>query len=256
MKNIYLLMFALAVTAGTASAQSRWSVGIQTGFVGNMAKYSGGDEQAGALFTNEPYKTMSMGVNFRYRICDHFSFQSGFDFSEFGFTYTMAQNYSLLKPDEQYAEINTSTCMSSIPAMLVFNTRLNCMSARFVTGMGMAVRGIDQKWESDHEKTITPTEGRNADETYLTEQSQSKGCTSGSILWMVGIEKVFARGNFMRFSFDGQYGLSNIAQSTVSYTENDKDYTHTFVNRGSTAAFTFAYFFNPIGTRNLKKAKP
>src|SRR5688572_8672476 len=134
MKNL-LLLLALVISLSTATAQSKWNIGIGTGCVTNIAKFESGDETANAIFHNNFYKSGSFAVNFRYKISEKFLFQSGFNFTEFGFSYKLDKDYSLLDfkgCQEDESDVNSSTCMSSIPTMIIFNTPKNCMNTRFI----------------------------------------------------------------------------------------------------------------------------
>ncbi len=66
---------------------------------------------------------------------------------------------------------------------------------------------------------------------------------------MIGMEKLLRKGNSLSFTFQGNQGLSTISESTVTYTVANKDYTHTFINRGSLVALSLAYNFSPFGTK-------
>ncbi len=253
MKKLFTFILLLLAT-GSINAQSRWNVGIQTGCVTNLSRFESGNEEANALFSNNPYKSALLGVNFRYKISEKFAFQSGFHFTEFGFDYGMAKNYSLLKPEKRNSDINTSTCISSIPAMVIMSTPVNCNNVRFIFGAGVSIRGIDTKWKSESEAEITPSEGANAKTTYMTAESKTVNAISPAGTWLIGIEKMLAKGNSFVFSFQGTQGFSTIAESTVHYTASNQDYTHTFINRGSYATMSFAYNFTTFGTRKAARA--
>ncbi len=252
MKN-RLLLLILMVSSGSLQAQSNWNLGIQTGCVTNLSIYDSGNEEANALFTNNQYKSMQLGIIARYKISEKFSIQSGMNFTEFGFSYGMAKNYSLKKPFERSSDISSSTCITSLPAMFVLNTPKNCSNVRFIFGLGLAVRGIDAQWDNQDQAEIPANEGANSKTTMMTAESRTVNELSGAATWMIGMEKVLRKGNTMSFTFQGNQGFSTIAESTVSYTANDQFYTHTFINRGSYATFAFAYNFSTFGTRKANK---
>lgn len=252
MKNSLLLLI-LSVSIGSINAQSKWNLGIQTGCVTNISKFESGNEEANALFTNNHFKSMQLGVIARYQINEKFSIQSGMNFTEFGFSYGMAKNYSLKKPLERSSDISSSTCITSLPAMFVLNTPKNCSNVRFIFGLGFALRGIDGEWDNQDQAEIPASEGANSKTTMMIAESRTVNELSGAATWMIGMEKVLRKGNTMSFTFQGNQGFSTIAESTVSYTANDQSYTHTFINRGSYATFAFAYNFSTFGTRKANK---
>ena len=85
----------------------------------------------------------------------------------------------------------------------------------------------------------------------MSQESHSIGGTS-SFTWLVGVEKVFKRGSMLDFTFQANYGFSTLAESTVYYTADNKNYHHTFSNDGSYVALAVAYFFRPIGSLKVK----
>lgn len=251
----YLLSLFILFSVITLNAQSRWNIGVQTGCATNVSKFESGDEEANALFNNNNFKSISLGVIFKYKISPKFSFQSGFTFTEFGFSYGIAKDYSLLKPRMMEDDIKSSTCISSIPALIVLNTPVNCRNTRFIFGAGFSVRGSDEKWESTGNEEIVASEAANSKNTTMYAETKATSGISAAATWMIGCEKVLKRGNTMSFTFQGNQGLSTIAESTVNYTASDKQYTHTFINRGSYVTFAFAYNFAPFGTRKANKLK-
>ncbi|MEP7170589.1 MAG: hypothetical protein ABI855_14560, partial [Bacteroidota bacterium] len=103
--------------------QNRWSIGVMLGGGVNVSKFSGGMENANAFFSNAPHRTGQIGVYARYKICERFSLQSGYDFSEIGFTYLFAKNYSLKKNEKDHFDVmKTSTCISRMPVMMIYNS--------------------------------------------------------------------------------------------------------------------------------------
>ncbi len=251
MKN-YLILLALVLSTA-ANAQSKWNMSLGTGAVTNISKFDSGDENANGLFTSNPIQSHNLSLNFRYRICDRLSFQSGLTFAKTGFSYSIAEDYSLLKPMCNKDDINTTSYISSIPVMLVLNTPPNCNNVRFIFGAGAAVRGVDNSWESESRGEIKSYEAANTADTYITASSQTRSTVSPALTWMIGMEKLLRKGNSLSFTFQGNQGLSTISESTVSYTVANQDYTHTFINRGSFVALSLAYNFSPFGTRKANK---
>ena len=253
MKNLIvtsILLFSFI----NLNAQSNWNVGISTGCVTNIAKYSSGNETANALFSNNPSKSIHLAVNFKYKISEKISLQSGFNFTEFGFTYGIAKDYSLLKPFERGDNLSASTCISSIPVLALINTPVNCNNIRFVFGLGATIRGIDSKWDQKDKEEIPADEGGNSKVTYLSAETKTVAALSPAITWQIGIEKVLRKGNTISFVYTGNQGLTTIAESTVQYTASNKNYEHKFINRGSYVSFSIAYSFMPFGSRKALRA--
>lgn len=253
MKKLLLTAFVLISSVIITSAQSRWNIGLETGCVTNVSKYESGNETANALFSNNPHHTGRFAVNFRYKLSDKFSLQTGFDFTEFGFDYALAKDYSLLKPFERSNDISATTCITSVPVMAVINTPLNCTQKRWIFGLGAVVRGVDQKWQNEDFDEVPVSEAGNSKVTYMYSETQSTSSVSAAVTWMIGMEKVLKGGNSFTFTYRGTQGLGTIAESTVNYSVNDKNYTHTFINRGSFVSFAIGYNFMPFGTKKARK---
>ncbi|MEO8148265.1 MAG: outer membrane beta-barrel protein [Bacteroidia bacterium] len=253
MKN--LLLFALVLFQLNLNAQGRWNVGLQMGVTGNPSKFSSGMEDASALFTNNVYGAGQLAVNFRYRIAERWSFQTGFGFSEFGFEYTLAKDYSLLKSEDHFAYLRTGTCTSEIPALIIYNSKLNCRNFRFIAGAGFGFTAIDSKWQSETSVPVDQINAENNQPAEMTEHSHSLQSTSANFQWLIGVEKVWSRGNMLSLTFQSRYGFSNIASSTVSYMVENKNYTHTFTNNGTSCGIALCYYFLPMGTRKLNRVK-
>jgi hypothetical protein len=253
MKNLILLL-ALITTGTVATAQSKWNIGIGTGATTNLSKYDSGNEEANALFENNPYQSHNLTVNFRYKISEKLAFQTGLGFSEIGYSYSIAKDYSLLKPMEcNDDDIRTGTFISDIPAMIILNTPVNCSKVRFIFGAGFSIRGVNNSWDNQSAGEIKSYEAANSNDTYITAQSGTQATVAPAAIWMIGVERMLKKGNSLSFAFQGTQGFTTISESTVNYTVANKDYTHTFINRGSLVTFSLAYNFMQFGSRNALK---
>src|ERR1019366_9510786 len=98
------------IIAGSSSAmaQGNWCLGINSSFTANNSTYIGGMSDAHALFTHNDFGTGSLGIVGRYFIDDHWSIQSGINFSSIGFDYSLAKNYSLQKNGDHFTANNVS----------------------------------------------------------------------------------------------------------------------------------------------------
>jgi hypothetical protein len=248
MKKIFLILL-LITCYSAANSQSRWSIGAEMGAGANISEFSGGMSDANALFTNPVHPIGLIAVYARYKIHERWSFQTGFNFSQIGFTYMLAQDYSLLKPYEHYGILETGTCISRIPVLIVYNSKLNCRNTRLIIGAGFTLQGIDNNWKSETFNEIKGEEMNNSKVTEMSEETHALSTASGSFAWLIGAEKVFGKGSMLRFTFEGNHGFSPVATSTVRYVANDQNYEHTFTNYASFFSFGVSYFFKPIGSK-------
>ncbi|MEO5572302.1 MAG: hypothetical protein ABIT08_00590 [Bacteroidia bacterium] len=257
MKKI-LLVILISTFAYTANSQNPWNIGIMMGGGGNISQFSGGMANADAKFSNVPFPSGQIGVFARYRISERMSLQSGFDFSSIGFTYLFAQDYSLEQPLDQNEIMFSGTCVSRIPAMAIYNSKLNCKNWRLISGGGFALNIVDKNWISEYDNFMECPVGMSEEQIrnyfYKTQESHSTSAANGSFVWLVGVEKVFKRGNMLSFTFQGNCGFTPIATSTVQYTVDGTAYNHSFTNYGSYAGFGISYYFLPVGSRKANLA--
>lgn len=251
----YILLFLLIIFQLNSNAQGRGNIGIQLGISGNPSTFSRGMDDANALFANNPYGAGQLAINFRYRIAEHWSLQTGFGFSEFGFEYTLAKDYKLSNSTDHFAYLRTGTCISEIPVLAIYNSKLNCHNFRFIAGVGFGFTAIDSKWKSETAVPVDQINAENNQPTEMTEQTRSILSASGNFQFQCGVEKVLTRGNMLSLTFQSRCGFSNIATSTVNYVIQNKNYTHTFTNNGSSFGIALSYYFLPVGTRKLNKAQ-
>ena len=248
MKNLILLLSLFIVTE-TVNGQNNWNIGIQLGALGNSSKFSAGMTDANALFTNNCYGSGQIGFYTRKTINSHFSFQTGFDFSQLGFSYSIAKDYSLLKERDLCPQINIGTCITRIPTSIIYNSKPNCKNVRFIMGIGIAIVAIDNHWDNENMATDEISEIVNSGISNMNAEAHSTSKVSGSFTTLIGCEKVFSRGNMLSFTLQGNCGFAPLAESSVTYLVNNKNYNHVFTNDGSFCGFALCYYFLPVGSK-------
>ncbi|MFI5219787.1 MAG: outer membrane beta-barrel protein [Bacteroidia bacterium] len=259
MKKI-LLIAALIMFSYSVNSQSPWNIGVMLSAGGNISQFSGGMEQANALFTHSVHPVGQLGVYARYRIAPNWSLQSGFDFSQIGFTYLFAKDYSLLNEMDHNEIMYSATCVSRMPAMIIYNSKLNCRNWRFIAGAGFALNVIDNNWQSSYNDIIECPTGMSEEQMknyyseYKFEEAHATSAANGSFTWLMGFEKVFKRGNMFSFTFQGNAGFTPLAESTVQYFADGTNYHHTFTNYGTYCSFGISYYFLPVGSKKLASA--
>lgn len=252
-----LLILIISVFAVSVNAQNKWNIGIQLGATGNHSEFSSGMSDANALFSNTSYGTGQIGFLARRGVSNHFSLQSGLTFSSIGFTYSIAEDYSLLKADECHGnQVSVGTCITRVPVSLIYNSNLNCKNIRFIAGVGFAVGFIDNKWDTEDMKNVEGGELGNTSSSVMSAEVRSTNTASGSFTTMLGVEKVFSRGNMLSLTFEGNWGFNKIAESTVKYTVDNKNYNHTFSNSGSYCGIALTYYFLPVSSKKASRNLP
>lgn len=243
MKKLYTI-FALTCISAAAIAQN-WSMGLQIASVSNKSRYTGGMSEANGRFHHNPYGGGSFNVLFRYKVNDHWSFQTGLGFTGLGFNYAVANDYSLLGKDGQYLSNSASFCTSEIPAVAIYSFKPNCRNSRLFAGGGVRmVMNSDITTSRTH---VAPDEASGmTNSPYLDQTMYASAFTSVGGNFMFGIEKMFKKGSMFQLAVIGNKGFMDVATSTVNYSADGKEYQHTFTNSGDYWGVAFTYYFKPF----------
>lgn len=249
MKKIQLLIVScLMVSSLTSQNNWRWGLGLSS--VGNSSMYIGGMQNANARFHQRNFDAGAWSVFFRNEFKERWAFETGLQFSQIGFQYAIAENYSLLNKKGQFTTNKISYSTVSLPVSLIYRFKPNCKNYRWFVGAGLSLVGIGSV--NPQEKNVTATQEGiiNVSNDYInqTVHVSSNYAVNGHLLF--GIEKQRNSGRMWSLGFVLNGGLTPLMNSTVSYSIDNTSYTHTFSNYGNYAGIRFAYFF-----KNFKSAK-
>jgi hypothetical protein len=220
-----------------------WRIGIQFGNCGNSLKYNSGMQIANARFKQKNFRAPSINLAARYDFNKHWMIMSGVGFNAIGFGYSISENYSLLNTKNQASDIKTGFAALEFPVSLFYKFNLNCKNTRWIVEAGFVPTFIG-KQNIDKNFSIS-NEGNSAN--YLKSQSISTSMGSVLLRYSVGREKVFRNGSILQVNLLFNVGLNTLATSTVYYTIDNQNYTHTFSNNGSSVGIKLAYFLKPLG---------
>ncbi len=229
-----------------ASAQKGISYGATFGIAGNHSTYVGGSSDANALFNHNDYGKATLGFTARYFFNKHWSVQSGMGISSIGFEYALAKDYSLLKKDDQFTKNNLGISVLQIPLTAIYAFNPNCKNNRLFVGAGFAtMSNFNNVNQTSH---ALPSGGDAASNSlYLDQTITANKFTVITGQVMGGVEKTLKKGSILQFGLIANFGFSNIATSAVSYTVDNKLYTHSFANNGNYCGFMLTYYFKPRG---------
>jgi hypothetical protein len=254
MKKILTLAAALVICA-SATAQTGWRVGVTAGSFGNHSNFSGGNSNASALFMHQKYGSGMLGVLFRKQINNHWSIQTGLNFSSVGFQYAMAKDYSLTQPKSHYMLNKVSTGIGSIPATIIYNFNPNCKNVRWFVGAGVSLVGGGSTFKSDSkEASSTEATSMGVSSAGMTQTVSSSPFTVLNGHWMFGVEKMYRRGTMLSLTAWFNRGFTPIATSSVTYNVNGQTYNHTFTNFNNYAGLTLSYYFKTLVSHKTKLA--
>ncbi len=250
-----LLTLAAFVIVTSVAAQSSWRMGISAGAFGNHSQFNGGMQNANALFTQSHFGSPGLGLVFRKTINNHLSFQTGLNFRQMGFEYTMARNYNLTKPMSHYMVNRVGMATASIPATLIWNFNPNCKNVRWFVGGGLSLVGVGaQVRDRDVDA------GEDAPSGLSGNDFLSQTVTPGSTLvlnghLMGGFEKMMKKGGMWSLAMWLNRGFAPVAYSDVTYSVNGTLYNHSFKNYNHYAGLTLTYYFKNFksGTAPVKK---
>lgn len=252
MKKLYILL-AFALSSSAVTAQSNWSMGLQWAAIGNDAQYTGGMAEANGRFNGSCYGGANLGVSFRYRISDHWGFQTGLNAGSLGFDYSISSDYSLLNKNRNYSTNTSSFGIGEIPATIIYSFNPNCRNYRWIVGAG--ARLVWHGEEIDQEVRADLEESGNTVNTYLDQQMHVNSFAAGTGHILFGIEKLRSKGNMWNVQLVYNKGFKAIASSTVSYDVEGKNYEHTFTNYGDYFALAFNYYFKPFGSSKIREVQ-
>jgi hypothetical protein len=237
-----LMIFALGLVTLTTSAQDNkvWHLGVQFGNSGNISKYSGGMQTANARFKQNIFHAPNINLVARYDFDKKWMFTAGVGFNDIGFGYSISENYSLAKTSIKTSDIKSDFVAMELPITLFYKFNTNCKNSRWILGGGF-VTTVSEKQTIDND--FSSTEGSLIN--HLSSHSVSKGGVAVLLRCSIGKEKSFSNGSILQASFMVNMGFKTMAYSKVNYTLDNKNYSHTFLNSGSSLGFRLAYFIRP-----------
>jgi hypothetical protein len=247
MKKIILTSSFLVAAIFAANAQCNWRMGVFAGAVGNHSTYTGGTEIAHARFHHNDLGAGIWGLSFRKTYTDHWSLQTGIQFSEIGYQFAIAENYSLLNKSGHYTYNTIKAGTFAIPVSVLYHFKPNCRNVRWYVGAGISLVGTNA--QASVSKNVVP-DGESATagtSVYLqqTAQAASHWAFNGNL--EVGAEKTFKSGRTLGIALVANGGFTSFMNTTVTYSIDNQTYTHTFSNFGNYAGVKCSYFF-----RNFK----
>jgi len=256
MKKILTLAVAFAICANV-SAQNGWRIGATIGSFGNQSVYSGGNSNASALFMNEKYGAGMIGVLFRKQLNNHWSIQTGLNFSSLGFQYSMARDYNLMQPKNHYMLNQVSAGTTTIPATIIYNFNPNCKNVRWFVGGGLSLVGGSSNYKSN-DTHASQSEAAKMGLTTAANMTQSVSSSSFLVLnghFMFGVEKIYKRGTMLSLAAYFNKGFTPLATSNVTYDVNGQTYNHSFTNYNNYAGLTLSYYFKTFKSKAAVPSK-
>jgi hypothetical protein len=240
MKTIQLLILS-CLFANAINSQNNWRWGLGVSSVGNSAMYVGGMKDANARFHQRNFETGVWSVYFRNDFKERWSFETGLQFSQIGFQYAIAENYSLLNKHKQFTSNQISSNTISIPLTLIYRFKPNCNNYRWFVGAGLSLVGVGSP--SVKEKNVNEEGVTSANTNYISQSVNVSSAYAFNGHLMFGIEKQRNSGRMWSLGIIVNGGLTPLMNSTVNYSIDNVSYNHKFSNYGNYAGLRFAYFF-------------
>jgi hypothetical protein len=243
-KSLSALLFVGAVIG--ASAQTGISYGASFSLAGNQSTLTGGSSDANALFNHNDYGKATLGFTARYFLNSHWSVQSGMGLSSIGFEYDLAKDYSLLKKDDHFTKNSLGIGVLQIPLTAIYAFNPNCKNSRWFVGAGFSTMSNFANVNKTQHALPTGSDGT-SNSLYLDQTITANKFTILTGQLMGGREKTLKQGGIIQLGLIANFGFSKIATSTVTYTVDNKLYTHSFTNYGNYCGFVLTYYFKPKG---------
>lgn len=254
MRKIQLVVL-VCLFANAISAQNNWRWGLGVSSVGNSSMYVGGMKDANARFHQRNFETGVWSVYFRNDFKESWSFETGLQFSQIGFQYAIAENYSLLNKHKQFTSNQISSSTVSVPLSLIYRFKPNCNNYRWFVGGGVSLVGVGSP--SVKEKNVNEEGVSSVNTNYISQTVSVSSTYAVNGHLMFGIEKQRNSGRMWSLGIVLNGGLTPLMNSTVNYSIDNVSYNHTFSNYGNYAGLRFAYFFKNFkcGKKSLTPAK-
>jgi hypothetical protein len=242
MKKSLALLFSICMLQSHSQETKVWRFGAQLGMQGNHSTFAGGMQTANARFHHNDFGAGALSFVARFDVNRHWMVTGGLGLSSFGFEYAIAENYSLLNKDKQFSLIRSEFGVFEMPAMVFYKFNPNCRNSRWLVGAGIAqyLTGA-----ATIEKGLSKASDMPTATDYISSTSQTRRGFLYFFRWSIAREKVFKSGSILNAAFLVNWGLSEIAKSTVHYTIDNVQYTHTFSNSGNFAGIRITYLFRP-----------
>jgi hypothetical protein len=255
MKKI-LTVILIAFSVSVFAQDNQWKLGVQLGFHGSHTRFSGGMTNAHSRFFSDGYSAASWDFTARNDINEHWMFLMGIGFTQTGFNFAIAENYSLLGKGHNYTSIRSDLSLTQIPILGAYKTLLNCRNARWFIGGGLVLN-----FTGDKVNTSSSANGDDVtklDSAYLNAQVSSGKYVTVDPRFIIGREKIFKHGSIFSVSFLANIGTRDLMHATVNYTLDGTSYMHKFTNNGTYCGIVFSYYFRNIGWKKqqmTEKAK-
>jgi hypothetical protein len=255
MKKVILSLCLGLSIAGLSQEDKTWRLGIQWGLQGNRAVYESGMSEANARFHQNKFSNGALNISARYDFNKHWMIMSGLGFTGYGFDFALAEDYSLLSKNRRFSSVKGGFGALEIPAMIYYKFNPNCKNTRWLIGGGFVETFIGAQ---NITKSISQVADGGTSVNYLSSYTTVKGGNFWMFRWAIARERLFNNGTIFNASMVFNVGFNAIAHSTVNYTVDNMDYTHTFYNNGNFVGFRLAYFWKPLtdpGSKALTKKR-
>lgn len=246
MKKI-LILILITLSLSVFAQDNQWRLGVQLGFHGSNARYSGGMTDAHSRFYSDGYSAPSWDFTARNDINEHWMLLTGIGFTQTGFNFAIAENYSLLGKGHKYTNIQSSIPLLQIPILGAYKTRLNCRNTRWFIGGGFVLNFTSDKVNTS--SSVNGDDVTKLDSAYLNAQVNSGKYVTVDPRFIIGRERVLKHGGIFSVSFLAHFGTRELMHATVNYSLDGTQYWHKFTNKGSYCGIVFSYYLPYIGSK-------
>jgi len=238
MKNLTLTCLMLVSALLHSQEHKLWRYGVSVGMFGNKAEFAGGDAIANSRFVLNDFGAGSFHFNARYDANHHWMGSIGIGFTNYGFEYGIANDYQLAGNKRNTLTQRAEFAALEIPLMIHYKFNPNCKQTRWVVGAGFSSYLTGTKTIQSQSNLET--------ENGILLHSTSKNSGSAVLLrWSIAREKVFNNGHIFNAALVWNYGLGNLASTTIHYNIDQTNYTHQLTNSGNYFGLRLSWFFAP-----------
>ena len=240
MKIKFLIAFIFSAFISLAQENQTWRMGIQFGMAGNKSHFSGGMSDADARFVHGAFGAASLNWIVRYDYNERWKIESGLGFSSIGFEFSMLENYNFLQMRKKNGFSKSSVGTVEIPVIVSYKFKPNCRNAKWFVGAGFANVFVAKDVKYEQPKNNADLPGG------ITAMKNSTTVNQGLYFHprlTVGKERILKHGGLISAALFWNFGLGEIAKSSIDYQIDSNEYHHEFTNNGHFMGCRVAYFF-------------
>ncbi|MBU1720292.1 MAG: hypothetical protein KKA07_14610, partial [Bacteroidetes bacterium] len=225
---------------------------INLGCHGADTRFVSGMTTAHARFSADGFSASSFDLTARFDQNDRIMILTGLGFTQTGFDFAIAENYSLLSRYREYTTIRSALPEVQIPFLVAWKSRINCRNHRYFIGGGLVMNFMGDTLINEY--YVAGNEVVTADTSYMSANFTAVHQARIDPRIIAGVEKVFRKGGMFSVSLVAHFGTKRLLDATVRYSLDGSSYWHHFASNGTYLGLNFSWYFRPFGWKKRQES--